>query len=179
MFAGIILASKLTDLMSKWWWVPVVALVVVIAIMVLIIKYKNYRIRKLREKLNDSVTQLKITEEKIALASSCEPETVELGYTDDEESIFVTREFAVSENADAADKFFNEVQTVEHKNSGVKFTVAFDRQKLSWVIRKQGVKRVVRRLDTKQEAMQIARELCKKYDAQLVVHKRDGKFQKQ
>lgn len=75
--------------------------------------------------------------------------------------------------------YYNKTSVVSAKEGNVKFIVKYDRGKDSWVIKKEGVDRVVRRVDTKEEAMNVARALCKKYNANLVVHKKDGKFQKQ
>lgn len=58
------------------------------------------------------------------------------------------------------------------------YVVKYDRTKLSWIITKKGSQRVIRRVQTKEEALRIARELCKKTGAGLYVHKKDGKFQK-
>lgn len=58
------------------------------------------------------------------------------------------------------------------------YVVKYDRTKLSWIITKKGSQRVIRRVQTKEEALRIARDLCKKTGAGLYVHKKDGKFQK-
>ena len=75
--------------------------------------------------------------------------------------------------------YYNKTSVVSQNGGVVKFTVKYDRTKDTWVIKKDGVDRVVRRVDTKEEAMNVARALCKKYNASLVVHKKDGKFQRQ
>lgn len=62
--------------------------------------------------------------------------------------------------------------------SEVKVTVKFDRLKNSWVILRSDTDRAYRRLATKQEALGIAKDLARRLHAQLVVHKKDGKFQK-
>lgn len=58
------------------------------------------------------------------------------------------------------------------------YVVKFDRNKNSWIITKKGSQRVVRRVQTKDEALHIARDLCRRTGAGLYVHKKDGKFQK-
>lgn len=63
-------------------------------------------------------------------------------------------------------------------NSLVKVTVKFDRVKNNWVVLRSDTDRTYRRLSTKQEALVIAKDLAKRLHAQLVVHKKDGKFQK-
>lgn len=64
------------------------------------------------------------------------------------------------------------------KEMPVNYVVKYDRAKLSWIITKKGSQRVVRRVQTKEEALRVARELCKRTGAGLYVHKKDGKFQK-
>ncbi len=83
------------------------------------------------------------------------------------------------ERAASRVSYYNKTSVVSQNGGVVKFTVKYDRTKDTWVIKKDGVDRVVRRVDTKEEAMNVARALCKKYNASLVVHKKDGKFQRQ
>lgn len=75
-------------------------------------------------------------------------------------------------------EYYDKPVQVAHGTENIKFIVVYDRAKDSWVIKKDGATRATRRVDTKEEAMQIARELVRKYNAKLVVHKKDGKFQK-
>lgn len=88
----------------------------------------------------------------------------------------------VQEEMDRATRsvsYFNRTSVIKPKSGNVKFIVKYDRNKDTWVVKKEGVDKPVRRVDTKEEAMNIARALCKKYNASLVVHKKDGKFQRQ
>lgn len=64
------------------------------------------------------------------------------------------------------------------ETSAVKVTLKFDRVKNNWVISRSDTDRAYRRVVTKQEATLIAKDLAKRLHAQLVVHKKDGKFQK-
>lgn len=64
------------------------------------------------------------------------------------------------------------------ETSAVKVTLKFDRNKNNWVILRTDTDRAYRRLATKQEALTIAKDLARRLHAQLVVHKKDGKFQR-
>lgn len=64
------------------------------------------------------------------------------------------------------------------ETSAVKVTLKFDRVKNNWVILRTDTDRAYRRLATKQEALVVAKDLARRLHAQLVVHKKDGKFQK-
>lgn len=64
------------------------------------------------------------------------------------------------------------------KNSLVKVTLKFDRIKQNWVIYRSDTDRAYRRLGTKQDALPVAKDLARRLHAQLVIHKKDGKFQK-
>lgn len=64
------------------------------------------------------------------------------------------------------------------ENSAIKVTLKFDRNKNNWVILRTDTDRAYRRLATKQEALTIAKDLARRLHAQLVVHKKDGKFQR-
>lgn len=63
------------------------------------------------------------------------------------------------------------------ETSAIKVTLKFDRVKNSWVVLRSDTDRAYRRLATKQEALMIAKDLARRLHAQLVVHKKDGKFQ--
>lgn len=64
------------------------------------------------------------------------------------------------------------------ENSAVKVTVKFDRPKNNWVVLRSDTEKTYRRLGTKQEALIVGKDLARRLHAQLVVHKKDGKFQK-
>lgn len=64
------------------------------------------------------------------------------------------------------------------ENSAVKVTLKFDRMRNAWIILRSDTDRTYRRLATKQEALVIAKDLARRLHAQLVVHKKDGKFQR-
>ena len=64
------------------------------------------------------------------------------------------------------------------ETSAVKVTLKFDRTKNNWVILRTDTDRAYRRLATKQEALTIAKDLARRLHAQLIVHKKDGKFQR-
>lgn len=64
-------------------------------------------------------------------------------------------------------------------NATVKVTLKYDRNKSSWVIYRSDIPtRAYRRIGTKQEALVVAKDLAKRMHCPLVVHKKDGKFQK-
>ncbi|MCH5162467.1 MAG: DUF2188 domain-containing protein [Clostridiales bacterium] len=64
------------------------------------------------------------------------------------------------------------------ETSAIKVTLKFDRNKNNWVILRSDSERAYRRVQTKQEALTIAKDLARRLQARLAVHKKDGKFQK-
>ena len=64
------------------------------------------------------------------------------------------------------------------KRKTVSYRILYDKETKTWEIRKDNAKRVIRRVKTKKEALEIAQELSERQDLNLVVHKKDGKFQK-
>ncbi|MBR2970312.1 MAG: DUF2188 domain-containing protein [Clostridia bacterium] len=64
------------------------------------------------------------------------------------------------------------------KSRPVSYRVVYDSETRTWEVRKDNAKRVIRRVHTKKEALQIAQELSQNQELNLVVHKKDGKFQK-
>lgn len=170
--------GKIADAMEKAWWIILLAGIALFVIMLLIVVYKNRRIRKLKRELKTTRTQLEVTREQTGSAPKTAPaeqEEEQIEFDDEQEE---PDEDAETDSASQTVAYYNKSAVVSQKGGAVKFTVVYDRPKDSWVIRKAGVDRVVRRVDTKEEAMRVARALCKKYDANLVVHKKDGRFQK-
>ena len=116
-----------------------------------------------------------------AQAQSAPSEAEQLEFDDEQEvreADAAKAEAEAEETASNSVAYYNKAAVVSQKGGTTKYSVVYDRAKDSWVIRKAGVDRVVRRVDTKEEAVRVARALCKKNDAHLVVHKKDGKFQK-
>ena len=62
-------------------------------------------------------------------------------------------------------------------SSAIKVTLKYDRIKMNWVILRSDTDRTYRRVATKQEGLPVAKDLARRLHAQLVVHKKDGKFQ--
>ena len=70
----------------------------------------------------------------------------------------------------------------ESKKEEKKFNyrLTYDKENQSWTIKKAGASRVIRRTKTKQEALDILKEMeARNEDMKVVVHKKNGKFQKQ
>ena len=67
---------------------------------------------------------------------------------------------------------------VEKKDSD-RYRVVYDKEQKNWIVRVDGGQRASRRCATKAEALEVAKMLARKKDADLSVHKKNGKFQKQ
>lgn len=80
--------------------------------------------------------------------------------------------------ADDDDEYDEYYDDYGDESSAVKVTLKFDRAKNSWIILRSDTDRTYRRMATKQDALVVAKDLAKRLHAQLVVHKKDGKFQK-
>lgn len=190
--------KKADEKIGDYWWVLLAAAIVLLIILFMVISAKNKRIRKLKRELKNTRTELEIEksrakneemfapvtgskeifgekandtlEEEIDQPDEPEPEPKRKKSGNESESDKITRKIV----------YYNRITQVRPSSGGnVKFTVKYDRAKDSWVIVKDDSTRAFRRFDTKEEALTKARELCKQYDASLVVHKKDGKFQKQ
>ncbi len=59
-----------------------------------------------------------------------------------------------------------------------RYRVTYDKVNQNWVVKMDGATRASKRCATKEEALKVAKELAKKKDSKLSVHKKDGKFQK-
>lgn len=76
------------------------------------------------------------------------------------------------------EKHEEQKSTTPQKHKTVSYRILYDRETKTWEVRKDNAKRVIRRVRTKREALEIAQELCQRQDLNLVVHKKDGKFQR-
>lgn len=84
----------------------------------------------------------------------------------------------VDETPDDEDEYDEYYDDYGDESSAVKVTLKFDRVKNNWIILRSDTDRTYRRMATKQEALVVAKDLARRLHAQLVVHKKDGKFQK-
>jgi len=82
-----------------------------------------------------------------------------------------------TDSPSAEDEYDEYYDDYGDETSAIKVTLKFDRVKNNWVILRTDTDRAYRRLSTKQEALMIAKDLARRLHAQLVVHKKDGKFQ--
>lgn len=184
------------------WAIFAAAIVLLIVILFIVIACKNKRIRKLKKEIKSTRTQLEIERNKVRNEQLFAPvtgskelfgdipddgiETTEIAGPESEtEPEPVRPDKKTSDRDDEIERFarkvsyYNNTSVISQSGGNIKFIVKYDRAKDSWVVKREGVDRAVRRVDTKEEAMTVARALCKKYNANLVVHKKDGKFQKQ
>lgn len=111
---------------------------------------------------------------------------------EDEEITFEVDDVETDEGSDSSetnltetdgnDAIQNETAAPQQKEDAPKrkisYRILYDKESKTWEIRKDNAKRVIRRVKTKKEALEIAQELSKNQDLNLVVHKKDGKFQK-
>lgn len=72
----------------------------------------------------------------------------------------------------------DEEQEISKKDKLNRYRVTYDKEQQNWVVKMDGATRASKRCATKEEALKVAKELAKKKDSHLSVHKKDGKFQK-
>ena len=76
------------------------------------------------------------------------------------------------------EKVKEEQPEISKKEKLNRYRVTYDKARQNWVVKMDGATRASKRCATKEEALKIAKELAKKKDSKLSVHKKDGKFQK-
>lgn len=190
------------DKIGAYWWAILLAAVALCIILFLAIAHKNKRIAKLKREIKRTRTELETeraaleteraesaAQKRMAASATAAADAAAafaaVAMEDDVRTEEIDAPLADEEDADEVEQaanrvaYYNKASVVSQKEGNIKYIVKYDRAKDSWVIKKEGMDRVVRRLDTKEEAMTVARQLCRKHDANLVVHKKDGRFQKQ
>ena len=58
------------------------------------------------------------------------------------------------------------------------YRVIYDSENREWMVKKDGAQRVIRRVRTKAEALELANQFATRQDLSISVQKKDGKFQK-
>ena len=86
------------------------------------------------------------------------------------------KEELVEEYEDEIEETVEEVDKPQRKGL---YRVIYDKDNRQWIIKKDGNEKITRRVNTKKEALEIVERLCENQDLKMIVHKRDGKFQKQ
>ncbi len=66
---------------------------------------------------------------------------------------------------------------MEKEKKGL-YRVVYDAETRKWLIKKDGAKRVIDSLNTKDEAMKRVKTLSENQDINFVLYKKNGKFQK-
>ena len=181
--------DKIKTAFSDYWWIVVIAFAALLLLFIIVAACKSGKIRKLkkqnaelREKLEEADKPQEEKEDVFApvtggkqlfgIEAEKQPEEVK------EQPKEAVEPVRPAVRQDVRVERIDDIEPAS-KNANIKFRVLFDRAGNSWVIKKDGSDRVVRRLATKEEAMVTAKSLCKKHNAELVVHKKDGKFQRQ
>jgi len=90
------------------------------------------------------------------------------------------KEAHIAEPVVVAEKPATEEEGEEKKgNLTGKYRLIYEKENKSWVIRKDGAGRTIRRVKTKKEALEILENMQKENeDIKIIVHKKNGKFQK-
>lgn len=58
------------------------------------------------------------------------------------------------------------------------YRVLYGKEEKLWLIKRDGAKRTIASYKTKEQALLRVSDLCKNQNAKVIVHKKDGKFQK-
>ena len=58
------------------------------------------------------------------------------------------------------------------------YRVLYSKEEKLWLIKRDGAKRTIASYKTKEQALLRVGDLCKNQNAKVIVHKKDGKFQK-
>lgn len=89
-----------------------------------------------------------------------------------------TKTEKLPKNSAKQEKVEDKKSNSQEKTSKGSYRVIYDMSEKVWLIKKDGAKRVIRKVATKVEATKIAKELSENQNLNLTIHKKDGKFQK-
>lgn len=138
--------------LSKYWWCVALLVVILVLLIIAIIKARHDNILERKEAL--------------------EMEQQELSKKAKGEEI---QEDLQNAEKQSEGEVANEAVVEEPKK--VLYRVVYNKEKRDWEIRKDNAKRVIRRLSTKEEALETVKELSKNNDLKVSVERKDGKVQ--
>ena len=82
-----------------------------------------------------------------------------------------------SKKEEKTEQTVDSTETEEGKKGS--YRVIYSKEDKVWLIKRDGAKRTIASFKTKEQALARVSELCKNQNAKVIVHKKDGKFQKQ
>ena len=82
-----------------------------------------------------------------------------------------------SKKEEKTEQTVDSTETEEGKKGS--YRVIYSKEDKVWLIKRDGAKRTIASFKTKEQALNRVSELCKNQNAKVIVHKKDGKFQKQ
>lgn len=178
----------LDALKESWYWILIAVIVIVTIILVICLRPKKEmekqadetekqasetekpQVTKVEAKADDEVIKEEPKPAEEIAEDSSEEESSRDDNDDEDEITFESTEELDEEETEEVKK--------EESNRPKKYRISYDREQKMWLIKKDGAKRVIRKTGTKVEALEIAKRMCNNQDLNLVVHKKDGKFQK-
>ncbi len=156
-----------------------VMLIAFVVIVVVAIKMRKKPNTYVPDEVDDKVDEAAHNKEaEISEEAQPVPAADEIDEEEDED-----KDEEITFEADDVDEDDTKDDKAEKKDDGaakrkISYRIMYDKETKTWEIRKDNAKRVIRRVKTKKEALEIAQELSKNQDLNLIVHKKDGKFQK-
>lgn len=163
------------DFIKENWYYIVIGLVVIIALIVIICVSSSKKKAKSvtskdaikKPEATEETKKPEVTEEAKKPEVKEEVKKPEEPEEDEDEEITFETEEELDKEAPQPERHLPK-----------KYRIVYDKEAKEWCIKKDGAKRVIRRVKTKAEALKIAKELCKNQELNLSVQKKDGKFQK-
>ena len=173
------------EFLQNYWYILVAAVVVIVAVVALIIITRTPKDKSTNQAENveqDTKETETKAEEKVVEAETQEKSTKETKKVEnaekDDSTAEETEEAEEQEAEEEAEPTTETTKQETTKKASTIYHVIYDKDLKEWAIRKNSSKRASKKAKTKEEAIAIATQLCENNDAKLVVHKRDGKFQK-
>ena len=130
------------------------------------------RKKKKMKKEEDKVVEAKVEESK--QDSACEEKPSQ----EVEEKKTVTEKKETKKSQLSKEKAQKNQEKPQESAKKSLYRVMYDKEDKLWKIKKDGAKRIIDSKKTKEEALKRVQELSNSQEANFVVYKKDGKFQK-
>ena len=192
-FMGMLLAF--TDLIIEYWYISAMLFLALIAILVAVVVLIARAVKQIKEDSQVNKARKKDSEEKKAVKSEVKKEEVKkvektVAQKKEEKKAVKAepkkkeekKEAVAPASEDTTEAVIETTEVVEtdaeKREIKAVYRVIYDKENREWMVKKDGAQRVIRRVKTKAEALELASQFATNQDLSISVQKKDGKFQK-
>ena len=193
------LTADIIPFLTEYWYIAAAVLMIAIIVIITLAILLSRAVKKLKEnsevsrarkkdliqkqkKGEEKALQLNATTQNESQAQQSDPQPQTDIPHQKEEPIAAQTEVAATDETVDLTQNNNKQKEIEKMAETTEkkavYRVIYDKDNKEWLVKKDGATRVIRRVRTKAEALELANQFTENQDLSLSVQKKDGKFQK-